>query len=66
MRNSITLIKLDPNKYSQVLHYYPWAVKYDRCFGSCNTLSDLSSKVFVPNKNRRFKSRRIQHDYRYK
>ena len=31
-------------------HYYPFAVKLDRCFGSCNTLNDLSHKVYVPNK----------------
>ena len=31
-----------PNKYSQVLHYYPFAVKSDKCVGSCNTLNDLS------------------------
>ena len=26
------------------------AVKLDRCFGSCNTLNDLSNNVCVPNK----------------
>ena len=25
-------------------------VKLDRCVGSCNTLNDLSNKVWVPNK----------------
>ena len=25
-------------------------IKLDRCVGSCNTLSDLSNKVYVPNK----------------
>ena len=25
-------------------HYYPFAVKLDRCVGSCNTLNDLSNK----------------------
>ena len=29
------------------LRYYPFAVNLDRC---CNTLSDLSNKVCVPNK----------------
>ena len=31
-------------------HYYPFAVKSDRCVGSCNTLSDLSNKVCILNK----------------
>ena len=44
------LTNLHPNEYSQELHYYPCAVKLDRCAGSCNTLNDLSNKVFVPNK----------------
>ena len=33
-----TLINLHPNKCSQKLHYYPFAVKLDRCAGSCNDL----------------------------
>ena len=45
-----TLINLDPNEYSQELHYYPFAVKLDKCVGSCNTLNDLSNKVCVPTK----------------
>ena len=45
-----TLINLHPNEYSQEFHYYPFAVKLDRCVGSCNTLNDLSNKVCVPNK----------------
>ena len=44
------LINLHPNKYSQEFHYYPFAVKLDRCVRSCNTLNDLSNKVCVPNK----------------
>ena len=35
---------------SQGLHYYPFTVKLGKCFESCNTLSDLSNKVCVPNK----------------
>ena len=46
----LTLIDLHPNGYSQEFHYYPFAVKLDRCVGSCNTLNDLSNKVSVPNK----------------
>ena len=45
-----TLINLHPNEYSQELYYYPFAVKLDRCVGSCNTLNDLLHKVCVPNK----------------
>ena len=45
-----TLINLHPNEYSQEFHYYPFSVKLDRCAGSCNTLNDLSDKVFVLNK----------------
>ena len=45
-----TLVDLHPNEYSQELHYYPFAVKLDRCVGSCNTLNDLSKKACVPNK----------------
>ena len=32
-----TFINLHPNEYSQEFHYYPFAVKLDRCVGSCNT-----------------------------
>ena len=45
-----TLINLYSNEYSQEFHYYPFAVKLDRCVGSCNTLNDLSNKACVPNK----------------
>ena len=45
-----TLINLHPNEYNQELHYYPFAVKLDRCVWSCNTLNDLSNKVCFPNK----------------
>ena len=45
-----TLINLHPNEYSQKFHYYPYAVKLDRCVGSFNTLNDLSNKVCVPHK----------------
>ena len=44
------VINLRSNKYSQELHYYPFAVKLDRCIGSCNSLNDLSNKVCVSNK----------------
>ena len=32
------------------MHYYPFTIKLEKCVGSCNTLSDLSNKVCVPNK----------------
>ena len=38
--------------YFIVLHYYPFAVKLDRCAGKCITLNDLSNKVCVPNKTK--------------
>ena len=45
-----TLINSHLNEYSQEFHYYPFAVKLDRCVGSCNTPTDLSNKVCVPKK----------------
>ena len=45
-----TLINLNTNKYSQELHYHPFAVKLDKCIESCNNLNDLCNKVCVPNK----------------
>ena len=33
-----TFTNLNYNKYSQKFHCYPFAVKLDRCVGSCNTL----------------------------
>ena len=32
------------------IHCYRFAVKLDRCVGSCNTLNHLSNKVCIPNK----------------
>ena len=49
-QNQPTLINLHPNDYNQELHYYPFAVKLDKCAGSFNTLNDLSNRVCVPNK----------------
>ena len=45
-----TFINLNPDEYSQEWHYYPLAVKLDKSVGNCNTLIDLSSKVWVPDK----------------
>ena len=44
-----TLINLYLNEYSKEFHEYPFAVKLDKCVGSCNTLNDLSDKLYVPN-----------------
>ena len=38
------------NEYNQEFHYYPFAVKLNRCVGSYNILNGLSNKVCVPNK----------------
>ena len=45
-----TLIDLHYSEYDQEFRYYPFAVKLDRCIGSCNTLNDLSNKVCISNK----------------
>ena len=45
-----TLINLHPNEYNQEFYYYPFPVKLDKSFDSCNTLNDLSSKVCITNK----------------
>ena len=59
-------INLHPYKYSQEFHFSPFPVELDRCAGSCNNFNDLSSKVSVPKQNRRFKFKRVQHDYKNK
>ena len=51
----ISLINLHPNEYSQELHYYPFAVKLDRCVRICNTLNDLFNEICVPNKTEELK-----------
>ena len=55
-----TVIDLHYNECSQEFHYYLFAVKLDRCVGSCNTLNDLSTCL---KQNRRFKTKSVQHDY---
>ena len=45
----LTRMNLRPNEYSQESLYYPFAVKLDRCVGSCSTINDLSNKVYVLN-----------------
>ena len=58
-----TLINLHTNKYNREFHFYPFAVKLDKCVWSCNTLNDLSIKVCSTTQNRRFKFMYVQHDY---
>ena len=48
--NQPTLINLHPNEYSEEFHYYPFAVKLDKCVISCGSLNNLSNKVCAPNK----------------
>ena len=48
--NQPPLINLNSNECSQKCCYYPFVVILDRCVSSCNTLNDLSNKVYVPNK----------------
>ena len=45
-----TLINLHPNECNQQLHYYSFVAKLDKCVGSCNTLNDVSNRVYVPDK----------------
>ena len=42
-----TLINLHPNEYSQESHYYPFALKLDRCVGSCNTLMINTVMIYL-------------------
>ena len=44
-----TLNNFYPNEYSYNFYYYLFSVKLDRSVGSCNTLNDLSKKVYIPN-----------------
>ena len=43
------VINLHPDAYSQELHYNPFAVKLEKCVGSCNTPNDVSHEVCIPN-----------------
>ena len=43
----LTPINLHLHEDSQEFHYYPFAVKLDRCVGSCNTLNYNNN---LPNK----------------
>ena len=43
-------LNLHTNKFSQGLRYYPFKVNSGRYARSCNTLYDLSNRVYVLNK----------------
>ena len=45
-----TIANLHPDEYSQEFRYYLFAVKLDKCVGSCNTLNDLSNNECLMNK----------------
>ena len=45
-----TCINLRPNKFSQRLHYYTFAINVDRFVKSCNTFYDLSNGVCIQDK----------------
>ena len=45
-----TLINVNPDEYKQSMRYYPFMVNLYIFNGSCNTLDDLSSRIYVPNK----------------
>ena len=49
IQGACSLINLQPNEYCHKSHYYPFAVILGRCIGSCNSLTDLSNKICVPN-----------------
>ena len=44
-----TSISLNPYEYTLGLCYYPFAVNFDRCVRSYNTLNNLSNKTCVAN-----------------
>ena len=43
-------MNLHPYEYSQRLCYFPFTVNLDGCAGSCNTLNDVSNRVYLPKK----------------
>ena len=49
-------VNVYPNEYCQGLHYSPSAIILDICMGSCNTLNDLSNRLYV-SKNRKRKEK---------
>ena len=54
MRDSTSPTNYHPNEYTQGFCYYSFAINLDSCISMCSK------------QNRRFKSKRFQHDYRNK
>ena len=44
------LTDLNSDEYDQGLRYHPLTINLDRSYGICNTLDDLSDRIFVSNK----------------
>ena len=44
-----TLIDINSNQYNQELNCNPFVIKLEKCAGSCNTINNLSNRVFVSN-----------------
>ena len=44
------LIDLNPDEITQRMSHYTFMINLDWCNGSCNTLDDLSIRIFVSNK----------------
>ena len=47
-----TLVNLHPNEYSKEFHCYPFAVKLDRCVGSCKLLMTYLIKYVFQTKQK--------------
>ena len=47
-------VKLDPSLLIKTfeLKYYPFMISLDKCKGSCNTLSEISDRMYVSNKTK--------------
>ena len=43
---------MNTSKNTSTSHRFAIKLELDRCFGSCNTINDLSNKVCVPNKTK--------------
>ena len=50
MHDSNYSFNLHPNKCTQGLRHYPFAINLDKCVESYKTLEDLSSRACIPNK----------------
>ena len=48
---SRSFIDLNPDEWNQEMCYHPFIVNLDKFNGSCNTLVDISSRIYIWNKN---------------